>query len=266
MEKAICKFHDPKYGIPKDAKIGDRYISLRTENGWVINRIYENSNQWLEIIPSEGYIIWLKCENTFYVFNGITWTKLTINHNDMKNIGELSHKKLDDHVYDKNLHMKNSDVDHSLIKNIGTNSHNDIDKHINNFEDAHFGQNLTSFGNPKFNSIYINECSMANHVVTKNYVDNAILGISWQSSVIEIYDPTIGLPNGKINNRYLCSVSASSWKKDYIYEYYDKKWNEIIPMINHAVYIEGGNIFLITLSYIMELNGLYYVLHIIMKV
>ena len=41
IDKAILKFHDPKLRLPISPKVGERFISSGTGNGWVINHIYE---------------------------------------------------------------------------------------------------------------------------------------------------------------------------------------------------------------------------------
>jgi hypothetical protein len=254
-EKTINKFHDPKFSLPKNPEIGTRYISTGNGNGWYINRIYEYKHQWFEIIPEKGYIVWIqfpqKTNDTFnldmlYIYNGLTWEKIgkMVDHCDLKNRGINSHQKIDEHIENKRLHLKEEMINHNKIKNIGAFSHNSIDQHIYNSKTAHFGQDLTKSGTPHFKSLFVSEINMASHVVSKDYVDSKLYGLKWQKEIKEFHDPNDGLPTENIiGDRYISLTSNKGWKKNYIYEYDGNNWKEIIPLRDFALFVSSGYIY-----------------------
>lgn len=254
-EKTITRFHDPKQSLPKNPENGTRYISTGNGNGWFINRIYEYKNQWFEIIPEKGYIVWIQFPqksndminlDMLYIFNGLTWEKIgkMIDHSDLKNKGINSHQKIDEHIENKRLHLKEDQIDHLKIKNNGIFTHDAIDKHIHNSQTAHFGQDLTKSGIPHFKSLHVSEINMASHVVTKDYVDSKLYGLKWQKEIKEFYDPNDELPiNNMLGDRYISLTSGKGWKKNYIYEYDGSHWKETIPMRDYALYVVNGYIY-----------------------
>jgi len=254
-EKTITRFHDPKQALPKNPEIGTRYISTGNGNGWCINRIYEYKHQWFEIVPEKGYIVWIQFPqkandminlDMLYIYNGLTWERIgkMIDHSDLKNRGINSHQKIDEHIENKRLHLKEEIIDHLKIKNTGVFSHDAIDKHIYNSQTAHFGQDLTKTAIPHFKSLHVSEITMASHVVTKDYVDSKLYGLKWQKEIKEFYDVNDGLPNQKmIGDRYISLTSGKGWNKNYIYEYEGNNWKEIIPMRDFAVYVSNGYIY-----------------------
>lgn len=65
------------------------------------------------------------------------------------------------------------------------------------------------------------------HLTTKDYVDNLAQGLDWQDSVLDIYNPTGGLPGGpSTGDRYISSATANGWTENYIYEYDGASWDE----------------------------------------
>ena len=102
------------------------------------------------------------------------------------------------------------------------------------------------------------------HLTTKDYVKGLIQGIEWLNSVNGFYDPSNELPeNPNIGDRWISSVTANGWTKDYIYEYTGTAWAEI-PVSGVAVTVnkDTGNILIYnqnewdTLSPIGEHNQL----------
>lgn len=253
-DKAVLKFHDPKLRLPISPKTSDRYISSGTGNGWTINHIYEyNGTDWSDTNPNKGAMIWAQMEKeTTFVFNGLTWERLgkSIDHIDLKNKGKYTHQNIDEHINNEKIHNKEKHMNHDNIQNVGVYTHKNIDEHIMNTSTAHFGQNLTVFGNPTFNSLRINETTMATHAVSKNYADMIALGLKWIKHVKKFYDPCSGLPIEYVNgDRYISLTTANKWKQHFIYEYDEKqhdvanKWKEYKPMEGTATYIEEGVIF-----------------------
>jgi len=253
-ERAIIKFYDPKLSLPKNPENGDRYISLGTANGWAINKIYHyNGYEWIETVPNKGYTVWAQCEKeTSFIYNGITWEKFgkSIDHNDIKNNGKMTHQMIDAHIKNDRLHCKEKHISHNNIKDVGMYTHQSIDSHILNSSTAHFGQDLTKTGQPTFKSLNINETTMASHVASKNYVDMMTLGLKWISSTKSFHDPIINLPEEcVIGDKYISMATANGWEENNIYEYaYEEKelnpqWKEIIPINGTATYIEGGVVY-----------------------
>jgi len=55
--------------------IGDKYVSVSTDNGWTVNRIYTyNGSSWDETIPDTGDVV--KINSTYYRYNGSSWGEL----------------------------------------------------------------------------------------------------------------------------------------------------------------------------------------------
>ena len=257
-ERAVSNFYDPKNSLPRNPMKGERFVSCGTGCGWTINRIYEytgnDDKPWVETIPSKGYIVWVQYATNYsginqkeltYIFNGLTWDKIgtTIDHSDLRNTGIYSHKKIDDHIGNKTLHIKENQIEHKNIKDIGLYSHNAIDKHIQNCDNAHFGQDLTKNGSPIFHSLRVSDVNMASHVATKEYVDTKIFGIKWLKSVNSFCEKAECDTSCYNGERHICLETSNGWKKNYIYEYNGYEWHELQPIKESAVYVEGGNIF-----------------------
>lgn len=257
-ERAVSNFYNPKSYLPRNPEIGERFISTGTGCGWTINRIYEYSGNlekpWLETCPEKGYIVWVQYASNYsnsiqkeltYIFNGITWDKIgsTIDHSDLRNTGIYTHQKIDDHICNKALHIKEQSISHRNIKDVGLSSHDAIDKHIQNTTNAHYGQDLTKNGMPEFRSLRVSDVIMSSHVATKDYVDSKVLGLKWNKSVKSLFDPSGGIPEHCIGERFICLENAKGWKKNFIYEDDGVDWKEIMPSRDYAVYVEGGNIY-----------------------
>lgn len=249
-EKVVYDFYNPSLCLPKKFEKGVRYISSTTSSGWYVNRIYEyigsDSKDWSEIIPNKGYIVFIQKRGTLFIFDDISWINVgtIMNHDDLKNIGKYSHQKIDNHIDNKKLHLCENMISHHNILDIGTYSHDAIDKHITNSTNAHFGQNLTKSGNPVFETLSISNVSKASNVVTKDYVDQKIMGLEWRRHVKTVYDPMCGeIKNPICGERHLCLKDFEQWKKNCIYEYENNEWNEILPMRNMAIHVTDGNIY-----------------------
>jgi hypothetical protein len=250
-ENSVSNFYNPRNSLPKNPEKGERFVSTGTGHGWVINRIYEcdgnNDAHWTEIIPEKGCIVWSQHQSggSTHIFNGITWEKfgVTVEHTDLKSIGSYSHPKIDDHINNKLLHLREDIISHKKITDVGIFSHDSIDKHIQNSNNAHFGQNMTKNGTPEFRSVRVSDVSMSSHVATKDYVDSKILGLKWNKTTQSLFDPSNGMPEACIGNRYICLETVKGWKKNYIYEYNGFEWVEIMPTMEYATYVEGGNIY-----------------------
>lgn len=75
--------------------------------------------------------------------------------------------------------------------------------------------------------------------INKDYVMSLLDGLDWQESVLDRYDPTTALPSPLVEGaRYLATATANTWTKDYIYEYRDSAWVEIIPDKGFALLVE----------------------------
>lgn len=249
-ERIVYDFYSPDVCLPKDFEKGTRYISLSSKCGWIVNRIYEyigeSNKDWFEIIPERGYTVWIQKRDNLYIFDGINWINIgtIINHDNMKNIGHYSHKKIDSHIDNQNVHLCENMISHQNINDIGVYSHPSIDEHIRNSTNAHFGQNLTETGEPMFKSLSIMDVTKASHVVTKNYVDQKIMGIEWHKSIKTVFEPQMCIPTDPIfGERHICMKSFEKWTKNNIYEYDGSKWKEYEPSKNYAVYVESGVIY-----------------------
>jgi hypothetical protein len=254
VDKAVLKFHDPKLRLPISPKVGERFISSGTGNGWIINHIYEyDGGNWNETNPMKGTTIWAQLEKeTSFIFNGVTWDRFgkSIDHSDLKNIGKYTHKNIDEHINNERLHCKEKHISHDNIQNTGIYTHRNIDEHIMNTSDAHFGQDLTANGTPTFKSVRVYETSMATHVASKSYVDMIALGLKYIHFINKFHDPMAGLPTNCSNgDRFISLTSANKWKQNFIYEYDEKqqddanRWKEYAPTSGTATYVDGGVIF-----------------------
>lgn len=102
QESVLSRF-DPTPGTPVGPSVGDRYISLATANGWLINNIYEWNGAWVETVITEGASAWVEDEGTYYFFTGVAWIDASgiIDHALLIGVtGDQHHPKLHaaDHV------------------------------------------------------------------------------------------------------------------------------------------------------------------------
>lgn len=239
---SVNDFYNPTNKLPNGCVIGTKFLSSQTGNGWTIGRIYENeeNNEWIEIIPNRGHIIYVQSTQLTYIYDGITWNTLdtTINHNHLINSGHNSHQLIDAHINNKKLHTSEKDISHKNIRDVGLYTHDNIDRHIGNSTNAHFGQDLTQHGDPIFNSIRINEITKASNVVSKSYVDQKVFGLEWNKPIKTLCD---NIPTDAIEGeRHIMLKTFDKWKENYIYEYQKNKWTEIYPTRNYAVYVTDG--------------------------
>lgn len=74
-------FYDPSAGLPALPDQGDRYISLATANGWIIDDIEqydEDTDTWKNITPIPGAIVWLETPGYFRIWNTVAWVTPSI--------------------------------------------------------------------------------------------------------------------------------------------------------------------------------------------
>lgn len=97
--KSIISFYDPVIVLPTNPKIGDRYISLTSNNGWTKNHIYTWSgwigvniigsvpncvDGWLDVMPSNEYGVYVESGSVYpgsiVIYNNIerTWKQIDI--------------------------------------------------------------------------------------------------------------------------------------------------------------------------------------------
>ena len=93
---AVKSRFDPDPALPVAPLDGDRYLSLGTLNGWIVDNIYEfsvASGLWNETIPPEGTAIHVDDENKIYIFQDGTWKKVgqTISHASLLDLGNDDH-------------------------------------------------------------------------------------------------------------------------------------------------------------------------------
>lgn len=80
-QNPVDSFHDPSTGDPPSKSSGDRYISEGTgtvdDTDWEENNIYEYNeyagDDWIEIVPYEGYSLLVESIDRHYTFNGDEW-------------------------------------------------------------------------------------------------------------------------------------------------------------------------------------------------
>jgi len=83
-------WHDPTGGLPVDPLVGDRYISEATAGGWTTDYIYEwDGDEWIESVPTEGWMVWMLLEFMFYVFFSGGWT--AIDHGSLIGLTDDDH-------------------------------------------------------------------------------------------------------------------------------------------------------------------------------
>lgn len=126
---AVISFYDMTTP-PENPTIGDRYISTATVGDFVTNSIYQynGNSSWLEFTPVEGWAL--------YVKEGETFGDETVTYTQASTWASLGQS-----------------IRHQSLIGAGTNTHEDIDNHISDSTTAHFGQNLTSTGNPTFDGV-----------------------------------------------------------------------------------------------------------------
>ena len=184
-----------------------------------------------------------------------------INHSDVNitTTGILSGSG--DITSDINIDLQHSDVDHNQTTNyiveehrqwensITQNIHDDnitsssITQHEadidhNNLTNTHQAVYTTS--SPSFSGVTITgTIANSDDAVTKEYVDNKVQGLEWQSSVIDFYDPSGGLPsNPNTGDRYISTATANGWTEDYIYEWDGSSWIEFATQEGWATWVE----------------------------
>ena len=94
-QESIIDFWAPSAGLPVAPATGARYVASDSGNGWTATYVYTyDGTQWVELIPNEGFSIWLESGDGTYVFNGTIWIRFgsTIAHNDSNGIqgGEIN--------------------------------------------------------------------------------------------------------------------------------------------------------------------------------
>lgn len=62
----------------------------------------------------------------------------------------------------------------------------------------------------------------ANHLTTKQYVDNAVYGLDWKDSVLDIVPIASGVQS--TGNRYIASATGGGWTINQIYEWDGTQW------------------------------------------
>ena len=62
----------------------------------------------------------------------------------------------------------------------------------------------------------------ANHLTTKQYVDNAVYGLDWKESVLDIVPIASGVQS--TDNRYIASATGGGWTINQIYEWDGSQW------------------------------------------
>lgn len=92
---AYDAFYDPSSGLPSSPSLGDTYIATATANGWTEDYVYSwDGSAWSEIVPVEGWLVWIKNEDKFYKYDGSDWSDLmsgTHYHTGLAIPGETSH-------------------------------------------------------------------------------------------------------------------------------------------------------------------------------
>jgi len=62
----------------------------------------------------------------------------------------------------------------------------------------------------------------ANHLTTKQYVDDSVYGLDWKDSVLTFAPIASGVQS--TGNRYIASATGGGWTKDQIYEWDGSQW------------------------------------------
>jgi parallel beta-helix repeat protein len=87
----------------------------------------------------------------------------------------------------------------------------------------------------------VNVPTQPQHATNKQYVDTLFQGWSFQEAVLEIYDPTGGLPIGpSVGDRYIAYLTANGWISQHIYQWNGALWIDIVPAEGWITYVEGG--------------------------
>ena len=82
-QNPVISFSNPTSGLPKEVEVGDRYVSSATTSGadydWNEDYIYEYSEheEWVEIVPEQGYSLLVEDEDRWYNYNGDEWVKFS---------------------------------------------------------------------------------------------------------------------------------------------------------------------------------------------
>ncbi len=98
-KNSINSFYDPTPGLPASPALYDRYISLATANGWVINNIYYwNGRTWAGAISTTGQTIYVigggLYPTRFVYYTGAAWAPVPNGTGDMIGPGASTDRAL----------------------------------------------------------------------------------------------------------------------------------------------------------------------------
>lgn len=91
--------------------------------------------------------------------------------------------------------------------------------------------------------------TISSDVANKGYVDSLLQGLDWQESVIDRVDFVTAEPDSpSLGDRYINTVTGTSQDtsqsvtEDYIYEWNNSDWTEIIPNEGYATWVEDEDV------------------------
>ena len=98
-KNSINSFYDPTPGLPASPALYDRYISLATANGWVINNIYYwNGRTWAGALSTTGQTIYVigggLYPTRFVYYTGAAWAPVPNGTGDMLGPGASTDRAL----------------------------------------------------------------------------------------------------------------------------------------------------------------------------
>lgn len=213
--------HDPSHGIPP-IKVGIKYISTSTSNGWILNYVYEGSNvlSWAKTVPQIFDSVLINKTNTIKQFGGTSWNLITTLPDVLS-------------YYDPSA---------------GTPSPSNGNRYISSATGNGWIKNKIYEYNSTISNNWMETTAYQNDVV---FMENSnayvyFNGNYWYSiavatsSVLSQFDPTNGLPSTPtFGDKYISLVTANTWVKDMIYMYNDVSWVKIIPQLNDTIYVKN---------------------------
>jgi len=232
----VLSFIDPSVTLPTSPAIGDRYIATKTAS-WTKNHIYEFTQKgWVDYTPTEGWLIYSKADHDLFLFNGSDWVTMFHSYEWLLDFDWLQPV---DRFYNASAGIPTSPaIGNRYICNLA--GHGWKYGYIYTYDGA-WQERAPRKG---FTAYVLELDQLYSYEGTTWQKTNVNQGSDWQSSVINFFDPTDGLPeNPVLHARYISTginlSSEPNWQVNYIYEYLGSSgWEMTITNNGCSCYVE----------------------------